>query len=260
MLQRPQLDCSCLLDWIPCSLQNNPPLSFAARIDLWIQYKFSVLQLPNLTAAVYLTELLTVYKITHHYHLRQGLIYEYSTNSLLFATTASIWQLLSTWLNSWQFTNQPAICVLLMLPFCLPSVRSHSLGLRSFAYAAPSVCNSLPCKVRSSSKLTSFESSLKLDLFKLSYWLCVCVRVCVCVCVCVRVCVRACVCGLNACVCVCVCVCAYMCVCMCVCVCACLHKLFWLCSLLCNELVLKFGESAHERVHYCYESIAACSS
>ena len=201
-----------------------------------------------MTAPVYLTEL-TVYKITHHYHLQQGLIYEYSTNSLLFATTT--WQLLSTWLNSWQFTNQPAVCVLLILPFSVFPLYAHiRLVCDLFAYAAPSVCNSLPCKVRSSSKLTSFESSLKLDLFKLSYWLCVCVCVCVrvCVCVCVCVCIKC------LCVCVCVCVCVYMCVCVCVYVCACLHKLFWLCFVLCCVMsyVLQFGESAHERDHYCY--------
>ena len=41
---------------------------------------------------------------------------------------------------------------------CLPSVCMHSLGQRSFSYAAPSVWNSLPWKVRSSNTLTSFKS------------------------------------------------------------------------------------------------------
>ena len=52
---------------------------------------------------------------------------------------------------------------------CLPSVRRHSLGQRSFSYAAPSVWNSLPCKVRSSNTPTAFKSPLKSHLFKLSY-------------------------------------------------------------------------------------------
>ena len=50
---------------------------------------------------------------------------------------------------------------------CLPSVCMHSLGQISFSYAALSVWNSLPCKVRSSDTLTSFKSRL----LKLSYWL-----------------------------------------------------------------------------------------
>ena len=32
--------------------------------------------------------------------------------------------------------------------FCLSSVHMQTLGQRSFSYAAPSVCNSFPCKVR----------------------------------------------------------------------------------------------------------------
>ena len=44
---------------------------------------------------------------------------------------------------------------------CFPSVRTHSLGQRSCSYAALSVLNSLPCKIRSSNTLTSFKSSLK---------------------------------------------------------------------------------------------------
>ena len=50
---------------------------------------------------------------------------------------------------------------------CLPSVCMHSLGQRPFSCAAPSVWNSLPCKVRSSSTLPSFALSLKPHLFKL---------------------------------------------------------------------------------------------
>ena len=48
---------------------------------------------------------------------------------------------------------------------CFPSVRTRSLGQRSFSHAAPSIWNSLLCKVRPSNTLTSFKS----DLFKLSY-------------------------------------------------------------------------------------------
>ena len=44
---------------------------------------------------------------------------------------------------------------------CIPSVRTHLLGQRSFSYAAPAVWNALPYKIRSSSTLSSFKSSLK---------------------------------------------------------------------------------------------------
>ena len=59
---------------------------------------------------------------------------------------------------------------------CLPSVRTHWLGQRSFAAAAAaaaalSVCSSLPCTVSSSSTLTSLKSSLKSHRFRLSYGL-----------------------------------------------------------------------------------------
>ena len=61
----------------------------------------------------------------------------------------------------------------------IPSVHRHSLDQRSFScYAALSVWNSLPRKVRSSNTFTSFRSSLKSHLLKLSYWLCVCVCTC----------------------------------------------------------------------------------
>ena len=46
------------------------------------------------------------------------LTHECSTNSLLCGTAAYTLALLSTWLNSWKFTNQPANCALLLtLPF-----------------------------------------------------------------------------------------------------------------------------------------------
>ena len=55
-----------------------------------------------------------------------------------------------------------------------PSVCMHLLSQKSSSYAVLSVWNSLPFKVRSSNTLTSFEP-LKSHLFKLSYWMCVCV-------------------------------------------------------------------------------------
>ena len=52
---------------------------------------------------------------------------------------------------------------------CVPTVRTHSLGQRSFSYAAPTVWNTLPYKIRSSNTISSFKSSLKTDLFQQSY-------------------------------------------------------------------------------------------
>ena len=87
-----------------------------------------------------------------------------------------------------QSSSYTLLLTLLTL-LCLPSVYAHSLGHRSSPYAASSVWNSLPGKVKSSNTLISFKSSFKSHLFKLSYLLCVraCVRACVCACV------RACV-------------------------------------------------------------------
>ena len=98
-----------------------------------------------------------------------------TVQTFICATTASTGPFLSTWLNSWKFTNQPA-------SFALPSVHMHLLGQRSFSHAALSVCNSLPCKSRSSKTLPSFKSSLKSHLFKLCYsvTMSVCMTVCVC--------------------------------------------------------------------------------
>ena len=44
---------------------------------------------------------------------------------------------------------------------CIPTVRTHSLGQRSFSYAAPAVWNTLPYEIRSSNTTSSFKSSLK---------------------------------------------------------------------------------------------------
>ena len=57
---------------------------------------------------------------------------------------------------------------------CIPTVRTHSLGQRSFSYAAPTVWNTLPYEIRSSNTISSFRSSLKTYLFQQSYWLCAC--------------------------------------------------------------------------------------
>ena len=64
----------------------------------------------------------------------------------------------------WYFHSLSSLCV------CM-----HLLGQRSFSCAAPSIWNNLPFKVRLSSTPASFKSSFKSHLFKLSYWLCVCV-------------------------------------------------------------------------------------
>ena len=57
---------------------------------------------------------------------------------------------------------------------CIPTVRTHSLGQRSFSYAAPIVWNTLPYEIRSSNTISSFKSYLKLIFFS-SPTECVCV-------------------------------------------------------------------------------------
>ena len=59
---------------------------------------------------------------------------------------------------------------------CRPSVCTHSLGQRSFSYAAPSVWNSPPCNVRSSNT----------HMFQISHLQAILLTLCVCVCVCVH--------------------------------------------------------------------------
>ena len=54
---------------------------------------------------------------------------------------------------------------------CIPTVSTHSLGQRSFSYAAPAVWNILPYEIRSSNTISSFKRSLKSYLFQQSYWL-----------------------------------------------------------------------------------------
>ena len=60
---------------------------------------------------------------------------------------------------------------------CIPSVRTHLLGQRSFSYAAPAVWNTLPYEIRSSNTISSFKSSLKTSSFFSSPTDCVCVCV-----------------------------------------------------------------------------------
>ena len=134
----------------------------------------------------------------------------------------------------WSFHSQSSLCthtfawfeIFLLMLHCLSvTVSLAKLGRRANSHLLNHLWNQT-------------SSSYPID--------CVCVHVCVCACVCVCVCIKC------LCACVCVCVCVYMCV--CVYVCACLHKLFWLCFVLCCVMsyVFQFGESAHERVHYCY--------
>ena len=51
---------------------------------------------------------------------------------------------------------------------CIPTIRTHSLGQRSFSFAAPAVWNTLPYKIRSSNTISSFRSSLIAYLFQQS--------------------------------------------------------------------------------------------
>ena len=100
------------------------------------------------------------------------LIHKYSTNSPCCATTASAWLLLTELLKVDKPTCQLHSSSDTPILY-LPSVRTHSLGRRSFSYAALFVRSNLPCKVRSSNTLISLKLSLKFHLCKLSYWLCV---------------------------------------------------------------------------------------
>ena len=51
---------------------------------------------------------------------------------------------------------------------CIPTVRTHSLGQRSFSYAAPTVWKTLPYEIRSSNTISSFKLSLITYLFQQS--------------------------------------------------------------------------------------------
>ena len=150
------------------------------------------------------------------------------------------------WLKSLTFTNQPASNALpLVFPFLVFPLYTcmYSLGQRSFSYAALSVWNSIPYKVRSPNTRVSFtfQTAPKLHLFKLS--------------VCAFMQLHACVC--PACVCACMCAWAYMCVRVCMCVCVCPHAHVFVLivfQFFCFVMgyVLQFGEIAHQTVHFCY--------
>ena len=141
-LQKVQNNAACLVLRVPKTDHISSPHHHAflhwLPIDSWIQHRLdSQYSRLNLTASVYFTELLAVYKPTC------------------------------------QLCSPSGTSIL-----CLPSVHTHSLGQRSFSYDTSSVWKSLPWQVRSSNTLASYKSSLKSNLFKLSYWLCVCVRAC----------------------------------------------------------------------------------
>ena len=107
------------------------------------------------------------------------LIHEYSTNSFLCDTTASVLLLLSTWLSSWKFTSHPtSYAVLLILPFlsflCVAAlVRSEIFFLCCNVCLEHSPLQSLIIKHSHLSNLTSEI---------------VCVHVCVHACMCVHTC------------------------------------------------------------------------
>ena len=89
---------------------------------------------------------------------------------LLFKNVSFIQQLRIIFLwppfDEWEYTERRDYCELSY------KAGTHSLGQRSFPYAAPSDQNCLPCKVRSSNTL----AALKSYFFKLSYCVCVYVR------------------------------------------------------------------------------------
>ena len=112
------------------------------------------------------------------------MIYEYSTNSLRCSTTASTWRLLSTWLNSWQFTNQPtSYALLLILPWSVFPLCAHTRLVRDLFFLLHRLFRTV-----SLSKLDhqTHSQSFKSHLFQLSCCLSLCM--CVCVCACVHVC------------------------------------------------------------------------
>ena len=113
------------------------------------------------------------------------LIHEYSTSLLLCATTASARPLLSTWLNL-KFNNLcSSYALLLILPFFVfPLCTCTRLVKRPVSYAALSVQNSPPCKVRSSN-IHIFQIIIEISPPQaIQLTVCTCLCVCVCVCVC----------------------------------------------------------------------------
>ena len=155
---------------------------------------------------------------------QQSLIHKCSTNSLLCATTASTWVLLSAWLNSltlWQFTNQPAsYALLLTLPFSVFPWCAHTQLVRYLFLNLMLLCLSGTVSLAKldHQTLTAFDLNHVWNLTSSSYPI-------DCACVCIHVCV-------------------------CVFVCACLRKFVLTCFVL--HFVLQFGEIARKKVHYYY--------
>ena len=56
-----------------------------------------------------------------------------------------------------------------------PTVHTHSLGQRSFSYAATAVWNTLPYEIRSSNTISPLNHHLKLIFFSSPTDVCVCV-------------------------------------------------------------------------------------
>ena len=130
------------------------------------------------------------------------LVHEYNTNSLLCATTASTRLLLSTWLNSRQFTNPTrqlltlpfsvfprCACTLLPALFCLhfsactflPALFCMHSSACTRSVTDPFVLHRLSGTVSlaelNHQTLTPFKSSWKSHLFKLScVYACMCAR------------------------------------------------------------------------------------
>ena len=93
-------------------------------------------------------------------------------NCLSSATPVYLTELLKLYKPTNQLCSSSATSIL-----CLPSVITHWLAQRYFSYAAPAVCNSPPCKVRSQNTLMQTISEISLLHAIL---LTVCVRVSTC--------------------------------------------------------------------------------
>ena len=128
-------------------------------IDSRIQYKFASLchNSLNSTVSVYLTELLTVYKPTRQ--LRSS-----SDISILCPGSGCCMLPIDSRIQ-YKFAslchNSLSLCV-------------HALAWSEIFFMLHRLSGIMPCKMRSSDIFTSFKSSFKSHLFKLSYWLCLC--------------------------------------------------------------------------------------
>ena len=91
------------------------------------------------------------------------LIHGYSTNSLLsviICLNSTAPNYLTEPLRIYKRTRQLRLFSDTSI-LCIPSVRTHSLGQRSFSYAAPAFWNTLPYEIRSSNTISFFSSSLR---------------------------------------------------------------------------------------------------